>query len=115
MYWPPRLEAKKRAKVPNKPGWYRCENCSQDREKIEIDHRIPCIRPVDGFTSWDAYINARFVENVEQLQALCHECHKEKSKNENQIRREKKHNNLFCQHDDPSWCTDSCPKRRRLK
>lgn len=89
MFWPPRLEAKKRAKVPNKSGWYQCEKCKQEREKIEIDHIIPCIKPADGFKSWDDYITARFVGTADKLQALCHECHREKSKEENKLRRQK--------------------------
>ncbi len=93
MYWPPRLEAKKRAKHPTKKGWYICEECKEEREKIEIDHKIPCIRPSDGFTTWDAYISARFVESSEQLSALCHECHLRKSKKENLERREQKRKN----------------------
>lgn len=90
MYWPPRLEAKKRAKHPKKSGWYICEMCKEAREKIEIDHVIPCIKPSDGFVSWDEYIKARFVETPEQLQALCRECHKEKSKKENKERKNAK-------------------------
>ncbi len=90
MFWPPRLEAKKRAKHPTKKGWYTCELCHEDREKIEIDHKIPCIRPADGFTNWDEYIRRRFVESSEQLTALCHECHKTKTQAENKERREAK-------------------------
>ena len=90
MYWPPRMEVKKRAKHPGKKGWYICEICKGEREKIEIDHKIPCVKPSDGFVSWDVYIKARFVESPEELQALCHECHKEKSKAENQERRKNK-------------------------
>lgn len=90
MFWPPRLAAKKRCKDPNRPGWYICEHCHQSREKIDIDHIVPCIRPADGFTTWDAYINARFVETPEQLQGLCKDCHKEKSKQENIARRMRK-------------------------
>jgi hypothetical protein len=90
MFYPPRLAAKKRSKDPNKPGWYICEKCHQSREKIEIDHKIPCIRPADGFTTWDDYINSRFVETADLLTALCHECHKEKSRQENIERRMRK-------------------------
>lgn len=92
MFWPPRLEAKKRAKHPEKKGWYICEICKGEREKIEIDHVLPCIKPSEGFTTWDSYIKSRFVENASQLQALCHECHKEKSKKENQERRLRRKN-----------------------
>lgn len=89
MVWPPRLETKRRAKDPNRPGWWICEKCKQSRERIEVDHIIPCIRPADGFTSWDDYINSRFVETADKLQALCKECHREKSKAENKERRNK--------------------------
>lgn len=90
VYWPPRLEAKKRAKHPTKKGWYVCSICKGEREKIEIDHVFPCIKPSDGFTSWDEYITRRFVETADALQALCHECHLKKSKEENLARREAK-------------------------
>lgn len=87
MFWPARLEAKKRSKHPTKSGWYICEICKGEREKIQIDHIIPCIRPADGFTSWDDYIKSRFVETADKLQAICVDCHKEKSKRENKERR----------------------------
>ena len=90
MFWPPRLEAKKHAKHPTKSGWYICEKCKAEREKIEIDHIVPCIKPAEGFRSWDEYITRRFVFNSMDLQALCHECHREKSKEENKRRREMK-------------------------
>ncbi len=93
MYYSPRLEAKKRAKHPNKKGWYICEMCKEEREKIEIDHKVPCIRPADGFTTWDDYINSRFVDSPDKLQALCHECHHKKSLSENRLRREIKKSN----------------------
>jgi hypothetical protein len=92
MFWPPRMAAKKRSKHPTKPGWYICEKCKCEREKIEIDHVIPCVKPADGWASWDVYIASRFVESDSQLQALCHECHKEKSKKENAERRLRKKN-----------------------
>lgn len=89
MYWPPRLEAKKRAKVPGKAGWYRCELCKAEVEKIDIDHITPIVRPAEGFTTWDSYIANRFVENANALQAICTTCHRAKSKSENAKRRKK--------------------------
>lgn len=94
MFWPPRMEAKKRARIADRNdvhnGWYVCEICQVHHEKIEIDHIVPCIKPADGFVSWDAYIAARFVESADQLQALCHACHLKKSRLENAARRETK-------------------------
>jgi hypothetical protein len=87
MYWPPRLEAKNRAKHPTKKGWWICEKCKAERERIQIDHIVPCIKPSEGFTSLDEYVNSRFVGTADVLQALCHECHKSKSQEENKVRR----------------------------
>ena len=87
MYWPARLEAKKRAKHPAKAGWWICELCGGEREKIEIDHVIPCIKPSEGWQGWDAYISSRFREDAKDFQAICRECHKAKSKAENAVRR----------------------------
>lgn len=90
MFWPPRADVKRRCKDPNKPGWFICEVCHQSREKIDIDHIDPCVSPVVGLVSWDEYITRRFVFDANKLQGLCKDCHKEKSKKENKIRREKK-------------------------
>lgn len=87
MYWPPRLAVKKRCKDPNKNGWYICELCKQSREKIEVDHIIPCVKPKDGWTTWDDYIKSRFVEDPNLLQGICTDCHKAKSKEENKQRK----------------------------
>lgn len=86
MFWPPRNAVKKRCKDPVRPGWFVCELCKQSREKIDVDHIIPCIKPADGFTSWDAYINARFVTE-DKLQGLCKDCHSKKTKAENAVRK----------------------------
>lgn len=87
MYWPPRLEAKARAKHPTKKGWWICETCKRETERIDIDHINPCIKPSDGFNSWDEYISRRFVESATLLAAICRDCHKIKTKEENQVRR----------------------------
>ena len=91
MVWPPRNEVKRRCKVPNKSGWYFCEKCKTEREKLDIDHISPVVSVVDGFTNWDDYIKSKFVE-ADKLQGLCKDCHKSKTKDENKIRREVKKN-----------------------
>ena len=90
VFWPPRSEVKRRCKDLNNAGWYICEQCHVSHEKIEIDHVFPCIKPSDGFVSWDEYIKRRFVFDAKDLQGLCHECHKSKSKAENKARKEVK-------------------------
>lgn len=90
MFWPVRAEAKRRCKDPNRPGWSICELCHQSREKLDTDHIEPCVSPIDGLTSWDEYIKRRFVFDAKLLQGICKDCHKEKTKRENSLRRENK-------------------------
>lgn len=111
MFWPPRADVKRRCKDLNNPGWFICEICHKSHEKIDVDHINPCISPVVGLISWDEYITRRFVFKADQLQGICRDCHKEKTKRENKERKEFKKGIKWCQHDDPSWCTDKCPKR----
>lgn len=91
MAWPPRNEVKRRCKVPNKSGWYKCEDrtCNRETEKIEIDHIEPIIKPEEGFIGWDMYIKSKFVQ-ADKLQGLCRESHKIKTQEENKKRREVK-------------------------
>jgi len=87
IFWPPRSEVKRRCKDLVHSGWFICESCKESREKIEIDHIEPCIKPSEGFKSWDEYITRRFVFDAKKLQGLCHDCHKKKSKLENKSRK----------------------------
>lgn len=89
MAWGPRNEVKRRCKVQGKPGWYRCEICKGERERIDIDHVSPVVSVSDGFTGWDNYIASKFVQ-ADRLQGICRECHKAKTQKENKIRREAK-------------------------
>lgn len=90
MFWPVRAAVKRRCKDPNRPGWSICEVCHQSRERLDTDHIIPCVDPFDGWVSWDEYIKRRFVFNEDQMQGICRDCHKIKSKAENKLRREAK-------------------------
>ena len=89
MVWPPRNEVKRRCKTKDKAGWWTCELCKRQTERIEIDHIRPVVKPEDGFTDWNSYIASKFV-SADMLQGLCHECHQVKTKEENKIRREVK-------------------------
>ena len=75
---------------------YTCESCKEkvNSSKIKIDHIDPVV-PLDGqqkwlgtekFT-WDNYI-ARLFCDVDNLWAICEECHNEKTRLENTLRRE---------------------------
>lgn len=86
MMWGPRNEVKRRCKIEGKTGWWNCEICKRATERIEIDHIKPVVKPEDGFSGWDSYISSKFVE-ADKLQGICRECHREKTKSENKVRR----------------------------
>lgn len=103
-----RTKAKQRAKIDT--ALYKCENkdCNKavydgvseknylktiDKHPeyeiikgvIEIDHIDPVIDPKVGFVDWNTYIERRWVP-AECYQALCRECHLEKSAKEDEER-----------------------------
>jgi 5-methylcytosine-specific restriction endonuclease McrA len=81
MYWPDRLAVKRRCKNPKRTGWFFCEQCKTDIQKVEVDHIVPVVLPEEGFKGWDVYLERKFV-GEENLMGLCHECHLIKSKKE---------------------------------
>jgi 5-methylcytosine-specific restriction endonuclease McrA len=67
---------------------WECNACKQifgSSRDLHGDHVIPIIDVNIGFTTWDDYIYKLFLG---ELQALCVDCHKLKSKKENEIRYE---------------------------
>lgn len=95
--WGPRNQCIKNARVAR--GLYKCECCGKVGpptlppppgkkrrvKNILADHIDPIV-PVTGFDSWDAVIERLFCE-LDGFQALCHECHSVKSKQENEARK----------------------------
>ena len=80
-------------------GWKMCACCQQEVQvsiidqatgkrvkNIFCDHIDPIV-PVSGWESWDSCIDKMFCE-LDNLQALCGKCHKEKSLEETQQRAE---------------------------
>ena len=103
--WPPRNACLREAactkeQYAKKPGekvsklvrnFYRCEKCRlvYGRKGVSIDHIKPVIDPKKGWQGFDEYIARMFV-GVSGFQILCKECHDEKTKRENKIRKEHK-------------------------
>lgn len=91
--WPPRSEALKRAKISR--GIYECNICKGHyrHKDVAIDHVVPVVG-VEGFTTWDDYINRMYPEDPNKFQVLCSMCHDIKTKKENlerqKARQEKK-------------------------
>lgn len=65
---------------------YQCNHCKKwypDKE-VQVDHIEPVVATT-GFVDYNTYIERLFVEE-EGYQVLCLECHKTKSKKENELR-----------------------------
>lgn len=97
VYWPQRRYAREDARIEVPDGnfkngnpkikvMYKCNICTKivGRDEIHIDHIKPVV-DLDGFNTWDDYINSLFCD-VSNLQAICEECHAKKSLKENQQR-----------------------------
>lgn len=97
LRWPPRINVKKAARVDR--GQYLCAGYNRDSHVVPVtlvgpnykridnalvDHVVPVI-PDGGFINWDSVIERMFC-NSDNLQVLCHECHKLKTADE-RIRR----------------------------
>lgn len=69
---------------------FKCAQCANlfPAAKVQVDHIHPIINPETGFTNWDDVVYAMFCEK-ENLQVLCLECHKAKTKAEKQLKGKK--------------------------
>lgn len=94
--YPPKYEtlneAKTEKKINPKTGrmaqHFRCASCSNEypSKQVQVDHRDPVVSPVDGFVSWDIFIE-RLYCGKDNLQVLCLSCHQLKSKKERIVRK----------------------------
>jgi hypothetical protein len=85
--WPAKFECIRKSYVADginpKTGrrckFHRCSNCRKDVPKgqIQADHINPVVGP-EGFKTWDLYIERMFCE-ADGFQALCKECHSDKT------------------------------------
>jgi hypothetical protein len=99
--WPPKNNVKKKARLER--GIYLCAGYNRKPHRVTasikigkkrynnavVDHIDPVIDPTKGFISWDDVINRLFCEE-EGLQVLCYECHKAKTNEEKEIKKNAK-------------------------
>ena len=89
--YPARNEALKSARISR--GLYKCALCPKDkphkRDQVFIDHILPVVDPVKGFTGWDDYIERMFPEQ-DGFQVICEEHHTKKTEKENSLRKKTK-------------------------
>lgn len=83
--WPGRYKAAKRAHIGRNE--YVCECCGVvvGRKQKQMDHVDPVI-PTSGWAGFDSYVD-RLLVDEHAWQTLCKDCHKDKSNQENKIRR----------------------------
>lgn len=89
--WKPIQDCLKNARVAR--GLYLCAGCHNEVsntikdeagkriKNVHVDHILPIIDPNVGWTSYDDMINRMFCE-IDNLQVLCHDCHKRKTDEE---------------------------------
>lgn len=84
--WPARTEAMTAARVER--GVYMCNCCNGlfGRKEIQVDHIVPIV-PVEGWDSWEGFINRLYCE-PSGLQILDKSCHKSKTFLENELRKQ---------------------------
>jgi 5-methylcytosine-specific restriction endonuclease McrA len=98
--WGPISDALKAARI--KRGFYKCAGCKQEVPasiKLEgkrvknatVDHIEPIVNPDVGFEGYDKLINRMFCE-ADNLQVLCHDCHKAKTLDERERAKERRQN-----------------------
>ncbi len=85
--WPGRYNALKQSKKGR--NQYVCVMCPPDvlhgRKDVQLDHIVPVVDPVSGFTTWDDFINRLFVPES-GFQVLCKACHDIKTRAEDALR-----------------------------
>lgn len=100
--WPPKYQALNAAfvgvlknKRTNRDAkHYKCAHCNDcfPGSEIDVDHKLPIIDPVKGFTTWDSFIENLYC-SIDNLQVLCKGCHSKKSAEERIIANTRKTQN----------------------
>lgn len=88
LYWKPRNEAFKNARVAR--GLYKCASCNKtfSRKEVVADHKNPAVA-IKGFETWAEYVK-RMLPKAEGFQVLCKLDHDRKSREENLLRKIKR-------------------------
>ena len=107
--WAPISQALKQART--RRGFYTCNGCKQEVpnttrdengkriKNVLVDHIQPIIDPATGWVSWDDTIERMFCE-ADNLQVLCHECHKVKTDLEKGIAKQRRLDDKLEEEDD---------------
>ncbi len=85
LKWPARNECLKLARTER--GRYQCADCKMEfkKEQLHVDHIEPVIALDNDELDWNSFIRKLFAE-VDELQALCTNCHNVKTALEDSMR-----------------------------
>jgi hypothetical protein len=64
-----------------------CEKLIGTKDK-KMDHVDPVVDPIKGYTTLDEYAERMLPDHHSGYQCLCLDCHSEKTKGENEIRKQ---------------------------
>lgn len=81
--------AKKACREINRPdykGWFRCAMCQAFREVIKVDHIDPIGKQPETMGQFGEWLERLFCP-ITNLQGLCNDCHREKTREEGKARR----------------------------
>jgi hypothetical protein len=89
----------KKGEPTKKPAiWYKCEQCGvlgkaqvpkanpKGYVRVWVDHKDPVV-PLDRYPDWKEYIDRLFC-SPDNFEVLCQSCHDDKSRAENEMRRQ---------------------------
>lgn len=72
-------QVKRVTRVIDKPGWFSCQTCGRETEKIQIDHMEPIGKQPQDFKQFGDWLTKLFC-GTENLEGICTDCHKIKTK-----------------------------------
>lgn len=100
--YPPKFETLNEAKTEKRINpkskrlaqFYLCATCCGEfpAKEVAVDHIQSVVGP-EGFTTWDEFVNRLFCDK-DNLQCLCHSCHKIKTDEEKGERNKTNYLNL---------------------
>jgi 5-methylcytosine-specific restriction endonuclease McrA len=72
-------QAKKLTKIDGKSGWFKCQRCERETEKIQIDHVVAIGRQPQDLEEFGKWLIKLFC-GADNLSGICTDCHKKKTK-----------------------------------
>ena len=72
-------EVKRKTRIVGKSGWFNCQTCGRETEKIQIDHIEAIGKQPQDLKQFGDWLLKLFC-GTENLEGICTDCHKVKTK-----------------------------------